>query len=66
MPSDKKQPGPVHRRYDAYLIITIGIVFIVGGIIGVVRHAHDFVPFLLVCGVAALVAVTFILQKRDR
>lgn len=58
---------PVSTRYDAYLIITVGLAFIFAGVWGATHPEPDwFGEFLLVCGIGALVAVTFILLNKRR
>jgi hypothetical protein len=58
---------PVTARYDTYLFIALGLVFIFAGLMDASGHEQGwFFPFLLSCGVIALAVVSFVMLNRRR
>jgi len=54
---------PITARYDAYLIITVSVVFVISVIIGLARHRMN-LEFVGVCGAIIVLAVSFLLVSR--
>lgn len=56
----------VSARFDTYLIIAVGLAFLVAVIVALIRGTPDFLPLLLVCGGIAAVAISLIFALRRR